>query len=70
MEQHREVGKVAYSRSGDCINVNTEDIAEDAWILDLEDIEKDTGMVLKKVTKAQRNSVRYKAQISFRTSIV
>ncbi len=25
---------------GDCINVNTEDIAEDAWILDLEDIEK------------------------------
>ncbi len=45
---------------GDCINVNTEDIAEDAWILDLEDIEKDTGMVLKKVTKAQRNSVSTK----------
>ena len=45
---------------GDCINVNTEDIAENAWILDLEDIEKDTGMVLKKVTKAQRNSVSTK----------
>ena len=45
---------------GDCISVNTEDIAEDAWILDLEDIEKDTGMVLKKVTKAQRNSVSTK----------
>ena len=45
---------------GDCINVNTEDIAEDAWILDLEDIEKDTGTVLKKVTKAQRNSVSTK----------
>ena len=45
---------------GDCINVNTEDIEEDAWILDLEDIEKDTGMVLKKVTKAQRNSVSTK----------
>ena len=45
---------------GDCINVNTEDIAEDAWILDLEDIEKDTGTVLKKVTKAQRNSVSKK----------
>ena len=45
---------------GDCINVNTEDIAEDAWILDLEDIEKDTGMVLKKVTNAQRNSVSTK----------
>ena len=45
---------------GDCINVNTEDIAEDAWILDLEDIEKDTGTVLKKVTKDQRNSVSTK----------
>ena len=45
---------------GDCSNVNTEDIAEDAWILDLEDIEKDTGTVLKKVTKAQRNSVSTK----------
>ena len=45
---------------GDCINVNTEDIAENAWILDLEDIEKDTGTVLKKVTKAQRNSVSTK----------
>ena len=47
---------------GDCINVNTEDIAEDAWILDLEDIEKDTGIVIKKVTKAQRNSVSTKHQ--------
>ncbi len=45
---------------GDCINVNTEDIAEDAWILDLEDIEKDTGTVLKKVTNDQRNSVSTK----------
>ena len=45
---------------GNCINVNTEDIAEDAWILDLEDIEKDTGTVLKKVTKNQRNSVSTK----------
>ena len=47
---------------GDCINVNTEDIAEDAWILDLEDIEKDTGIVIKKVTQAQRNSVSTKHQ--------
>ena len=45
---------------GYCISVNTEDIAEDAWILDLEDIEKDTGTVLKKVAKAQRNSVSTK----------
>ena len=50
---------------GDCINVNTEDIAEDAWILDLEDIEKETGMVLKKVTKAQRNSVSTKHKFHF-----
>ena len=45
---------------GDCINVNTEDITEGAWILDLEDIEKDTGTVLKRVTKAQRNSASTK----------
>ena len=45
---------------GDCINVDTADIADDAWILDLEDIEKDTGAVIKKVTKAQRSSVSTK----------
>ena len=33
---------------GDCINVDTADIADDAWILDLEDIEKDTGQSSKK----------------------
>ncbi len=47
---------------GDCINVDTADISDDAWILDLEDIEKDTGTVLKKITKAQRNSVSTKHQ--------
>ena len=47
---------------GDCINVDTTNIADDAWILDLEDIEKDTGKVLKKITKAQRNSVSTKHQ--------
>ena len=47
---------------GDCINVDTADIADDSWILDLEDIEKDTGKILKKVTKAQRNSVSTKHQ--------
>ena len=47
---------------GDCINVDTADIDDGAWILDLEDIEKDTGVVLKKVTKAQRNSVSTKHQ--------
>ena len=47
---------------GDCINVGTDNIANDAWILDLEDIEKDTGRVLKKITKTQRNSVSTKHQ--------
>ena len=47
---------------GDCVNVDTADIADDSWILDLEDIEKDTGKILKKVTKAQRNSVSTKHQ--------
>lgn len=45
---------------GDCINVDTADIADDAWILDLEDIEKDTGAVIKKVTKAKRSSASTK----------
>ena len=41
---------------GTYTNVNTDDIDESAWILDLEDIEKDTGVVLKKVRKAERNA--------------
>ena len=38
---------------GDCINVDTADIADDAWILDLDDIEKDTGRIFKKIKKFQ-----------------
>ena len=34
---------------GNCTNVDTADIADSAWILDLEDIEKDSGVVLQKV---------------------
>ena len=45
---------------GNCINVETADIDDSAWILDLEDIEKDTGRILQKVTKRQRNSVSTK----------
>ena len=41
---------------GNCINVDTEKIANTAWILDLEDIEKDSGKILQKVRKAERNS--------------
>ena len=47
---------------GDCINVDTADIADDAWILDLDDIEKDTGRIFKKIKKFQRNSISTKHQ--------
>ena len=39
---------------GNCNNVEIDSIAEDAWILDLEDIEKDTGKVLRKIGKNER----------------
>ena len=41
---------------GNCVNVETSDIDENAWILDLEDIEKETGKVIQKFTKKQRDS--------------
>ena len=41
---------------GNCINVDTKNIANDAWILDLEDIEKDSGRVLQKIRKFERES--------------
>ena len=55
---------------GNYTNVNTADIDEFAWILDLEDIEKDTGVVLKKVRKAERNAsstkhLFYKGQVLY-----
>ena len=45
---------------GNCSNVDTKDIADSAWILDLEDIEKDTGKILQKITKSERNSASTK----------
>ena len=47
---------------GNCINVDTASIPDSAWILDLEDIEKDTGVVLQKIRKAERNAVSTKHQ--------
>ena len=41
---------------GNCINVETGAINDTDWILDLEDIEKDSGRVLKKVMKKDRNA--------------
>ena len=45
---------------GNCTNVDTKDISETAWILDLEDIEKGTGKVLQKLTLKERNSASTK----------
>ena len=45
---------------GNCTNVDTKDIPETAWILDLEDIEKGTGKVLQKLTLKERNSASTK----------
>ena len=45
---------------GNCTNVDTKDIPETAWVLDLEDIEKDTGKVLQKLTLKERNSASTK----------
>ncbi len=55
---------------GNCTNVNTKDISDTAWILDLEDIEKDTGKVLQKFTKKERSSAStkhlfYKGQVLY-----
>ena len=41
---------------GNCTNVNTADIADSAWILHLEDIEKDSGVILQKVRQDERNA--------------
>ena len=40
---------------GNCNSVEADSIAKDAWILDLEDIEKDTGKVLQKIRKNERD---------------
>ena len=36
---------------GECVNVEPSKISENTWVLDLEDIEKDTGRLLQKKTK-------------------
>ena len=47
---------------GNCINVETSVIDDSEWILDLEDIEKDTGRILTRVKKADRASASTKHQ--------
>lgn len=55
---------------GNCTNADTAAISDFAWILDLEDIEKDTGVVLQKVRKADRSAAStkhlfYKGQVLY-----
>lgn len=45
---------------GSCTNVSINDIDDNAWMLDLEDIEKDSGRVLQKVTKVEREAASTK----------
>ncbi len=49
---------------GSCTNVETDQIPDDEWMLDLEDIEKDTGKVLCKIKKCERNAVSTKHKFS------
>ena len=44
------------SNYGDASGVPIESIKNDAWIVDLEDIEKDTGRILAKLKKGERDS--------------
>ena len=60
----------AFCPYGDCEKYETTDIADDSWILDLEDIEKNTGRILAYATKAERNAVStkhrfYKGQLLY-----
>jgi len=55
---------------GNCNNVDADSIAGNAWILDLEDIEKNTGKVLRKIRKNERDFTStkhsfYKGQVLY-----
>ena len=55
---------------GDCEKFETSEIPYDAWVLDLEDIEKNTGKILAYATKLERNSISskhrfYKGQVLY-----
>ena len=46
---------------GECDNIEVKNISDDAWILELEDIEKDSGRIINFITKKERqiNGVRH-----------
>ena len=43
------------SNYGECINVPVSNIPENSWILELEDIEKDSGRLIQRMNKSKRN---------------
>ena len=50
------------SNYGDCNNISVTDIADDEWILELEDLEKDTASIIQILSKKERSikGVRHK----------
>lgn len=40
---------------GKCITINVEDIAPDSWVLELEDIEKDTARIQNRISRQERD---------------
>ena len=49
---------------GTCEKAKAKDIADNEWILDLEDIEKDTGLILNHITKKYRSAISTKHRFS------
>jgi type I restriction enzyme S subunit len=45
---------------GDCQNIESEQIPQEAWVLDLEDIEKDTGKLIQRKRKKEIKSLSTK----------
>ena len=52
------------SNYGQCISVPVDTIENDAWVLELEDIEKDSGRLIRKLAKTERNisGIRHRFQ--------
>lgn len=52
------------SNYGQCISVSVDTIENEAWVLELEDIEKDSGRLIRKLAKKERNisGIRYRFQ--------
>lgn len=49
---------------GSCINIESDEIQGESWVLDLEDIEKDTGKLIAKKTKKEVKSLSTKHKFS------